>query len=239
MRVVLAIDALEYDLVERFRCAHLLQRYYGRTDISEFSEPRTMVLWTSFMTGVNSEQRVLSLGDQEMWSLSLDIGETFFRHYANPAVIDLPGFSYDLEQHARERDLLRHYFEAEDAGEKERLRADYNRLAFDHHRTIKAKFKKALAEDHDLVLGYFSVADVIGHLNFGNTALMKMIYRDLDEIAATVTENLIILSDHGMVPLGSFGDHSTYGFWSTGAMDLGTPKITDFCGLLSGKHDKG
>jgi hypothetical protein len=119
MIVVLAIDALEHDLVERFDCAHLRQQYHGRTDITEFSEPRTMVLWTSFMTGVNSEHRVLALGDREMWSLSLDIGETFFKEFSNPAIIDLPGFSYDLQQHARERELLRRYFEAEDSGEKE------------------------------------------------------------------------------------------------------------------------
>jgi hypothetical protein len=37
MIVVLAVDALEYDLVERFDCPHLRQKYYGRTDITEFS----------------------------------------------------------------------------------------------------------------------------------------------------------------------------------------------------------
>jgi hypothetical protein len=29
------------------------------------------------MTGINSESRVLALGDREMWNLSLDIGATF------------------------------------------------------------------------------------------------------------------------------------------------------------------
>jgi len=236
MIVVLAIDALEYDLVERFDCAHLRQQYCGKTDITEFSEPRTMVLWTSFMTGVNSERRVMALGDREMWNLSLGIGETFFRGFRNPAIIDLPGFSYDLQQHARERELLRQYFEAGSPTEKEIIREEYNRLAFEHHRKIKADFSRALSENHDFVLAYFSVADVIGHLNFGNSVLMKMIYLDLDEIAATVKEEMIVLSDPGMVKVGSFGDHSGYGFWSARDRDLGTPKITDFCGILSRKQ---
>jgi hypothetical protein len=235
--VILAIDALEYDLVERFDCAHLHQRYYGKTDIREFSEPRTMVLWTSFMTGMNMERQVLALGDKEMWNLSLDIGKTLFKKFDNPSIIDLPGFSYDLEQHAQERNLLKQYFDTSNSGEKERIRNAYNHLAFEHHRKIKAAFRKALEEDHDFVLGYFSVADVIGHLNFDNTILMRMVYRDLDEIAATVKKDMIVLSDHGMVKLGIFGDHSDYGFWSTRDRDLGTPKITDFYNILLGKRE--
>jgi len=141
-----------------------------------------------------------------------------------------------MEQHARERELLRQYFETGSPTEKERIREEYNRLAFEHHRRIKEAFGKALSEEHDFVLGYFSVADVIGHLNFGNPVLMKMIYRDLDEIAATVKEDRTILSDHGMVKIGSFGDHSGYGFWSTRDRDLGTPKITDFRGILLEKR---
>ena len=82
------------------------------------------------------------------------------------------------------------------------------------------------------MLGYFSAADVVGHLNFGNKALMKMIYRDMDEIAAGIDDTLIVLSDHGMERIGMFGDHSDHGFWSTGFKDLGTPRITDFAGII-------
>lgn len=233
MIVVLAIDALEYDLVERFGCTHLQQHCYGKTDIGEFSEPRTMVLWTSFMTGRNTEPWVLSVGDRDMWNISLGIEETFFKNFRDPVILDLPGYNYDKPQHARERELLRQYFEQPDPGRKEQIRADYNRHAFEHHRKVKAEFETVLKGGHDFVLGYFSVADVIGHLNFGNTAMMKLIYRDLDEIASKIPAGLLVLSDHGMEPLGPFGDHSGYGFWSTGGADLGTPRITDFpCILL-------
>ena len=68
MIAILAIDALEYDLVEKFQCRNLMQKFYGKTDISEFSEPRTMVLWSSFMTGRNMEQEILAMGDKEMWN---------------------------------------------------------------------------------------------------------------------------------------------------------------------------
>lgn len=233
MIVVLAIDALECTLVESFQCTHLMQKYHGRTNISDFSLPRTMVLWSSFMTGLNKEKEVLAEGDKEMWNYRFDKNETVFSAFENPVVIDLPGYSYDLAQHEKERILLRSYFEATDDVKKDQIRKAYNDHAFKHHRTIRDQFQQALLQDHDLVLGYFSIADVIGHLNFGNRMLMKMIYREFDEIAASVKVPKIILSDHGMQAIGGFGDHSNYGFWSTEFMDLGTPKITDFRKIIA------
>jgi hypothetical protein len=236
--VILAIDALEYNLVERFNCDHLLQQYYGKTDISEFSEPRTMVLWSSFMTGKNLEAEILEKGDKEMWLTRVDHARTFFSRFTDPKVIDLPGYNYDLIEHERERELLRQYFEADTPVKKEQIKKEYNDRAFEFHRKIRNEFITAVRQKHDLVLGYFSIADVIGHLNFGNTSLMRMIYRDLDEIAGAIPTPYLVLSDHGMEPLGAFGDHSRYGFWSSSEKDLGTPKITDFSGLLvSGKED--
>lgn len=232
MIVVMAIDALEYSLVQRFNCANLKQKYYGKTDISEFSEPRTMILWTSFMAGRNMEQEVLSMGTKAMWSFKMDIQDTFFREFENPAVIDLPGFCYNNEQHSRERELLRQFFETNDKGEKNAIKKEYNDHAFEHHRSIKELFNIALNGDHDFVLAYFSIADVIGHLNFGNKTMMMMIYRDLNEIAGRVKNPFIVLSDHGMREVGIFGDHSNYGFWSYKFRDLKTPKITEFSNLI-------
>ncbi|KUK43565.1 MAG: Uncharacterized protein XD72_2058 [Methanothrix harundinacea] len=234
MVTILAIDALEYNLVEKYNCTHLKQRFYGKTDISEFSEPRTMVLWSSFMTGKNMEMEILAKGDQEMWNTRIDLEDTFFSNFENPVVIDLPGFSYDKAQHDKERELLKAFFDAGDTEEKGRIRKEYNDHAFEHHRKIKVEFMDVLGHDHDFVLGYFSVADVIGHLNFGNNLMMKMIYRDLDDMAKDVDDTMIVLSDHGMEAIGAFGDHSNYGFWSTDSKNLGTPRIRDFSNLIKG-----
>jgi hypothetical protein len=230
--IILAIDALECKLVEEFNCNHLKQKFYGKTDIKEFSEPRTMVLWSSFITGKNMEKEILAGGDKEMWNTKFDLINTFFRNFKNPKIIDLPGFNYIKEQHEKERIMLKNYFDAKTDEEKENLKKAYNKFAFEHHRKIKEEFNSALKEDHDFVLGYFSIADVIGHLNFGNRTLMKMIYRDLDEIAGTIEETFIVLSDHGMERIGMFGDHSNYGYWSTNFKDLGIPKITDFANII-------
>jgi hypothetical protein len=228
MITVVAIDALEYNLVEEFDLSNLKLSYYGKTDISEFSQPRTMVLWSSFMTGENKEREVLADGDKEMWGKRWDIGDTLFSRFSNPAVLDLPGFSYDTDVHDRSRELLKAYFDTDDEDEKKNIRSVYNGDAFEHHKYVREEFTKAIEGDHDFVLGYFSLADVVGHLNFGNKTMMKMIYKEMDEIVSNVGGKVIVLSDHGMKAIGYFGDHSEYGFWSTNFRDMGTPRITDF-----------
>ncbi len=238
MRVVLAIDALEHTLVEQFQCTRLMQSYYGKTDISEFSQPRTMVLWSSFMTGRNMEREILAKGDKEMWNTMIPVADTFFSAFYNPAVIDLPGYSYDLAQHERERELLKSFFIAGDKDEKDVIRKDYNEHAFAHHRKVKSEFIAAISGSHDFVLGYFSIADVLGHLNFGNRMLMRMVYRDLDELAGSMKSPCLVLSDHGMKSVGIFGDHSEYGFWSTSWKDLGQPRITGFQEIIREMPEK-
>ncbi|MBD3259847.1 hypothetical protein GF371_04435, partial [Candidatus Woesearchaeota archaeon] len=177
--IIFAIDALEHELVNEFDCKNLKQLSFGKTDISEFSQPRTMVLWSSFMTGENKEKEILAKGDKEMWNTRIDIKDTFFSKFKNPKIIDLPGFSYDLGVHKRSRQLLKAFFEAETDEEKKKVLEEHNKDAFEHHKKVKEEFEQAVAsKEHDLVLGYFSVADVIGHLNFGNKIMMKMIYKE-------------------------------------------------------------
>lgn len=234
--VVLAIDALEYGLVEKFGCSNLKQEAYGKTDISEFSQPRTMVLWSSFLSCKNREKEIVAKGDREMWSTRIPLKETFLSSFSSPAVIDLPGYSYEKAQHDAEREMLKKFFDIRDEKEKQRIRENYNKNTLEHHKRIAGQFFRALKEDHDIVIGYFSAADVVGHLNFGNSALMKMIYMEMDGIAARVRAmgmRLLVLSDHGMQAVGVFGDHSGYGFWSANfPVSNRRYKITDFGSMI-------
>ena len=110
MIIILAIDALEFELVEEFNCNNLKQKFYGRTDISDFSEPRTMVLWSSFLTGKNKEKEVLKEG-KEMWHVRWKDEETFLKSFEKFTVLDLPGYSYDKDVHDESRRLLKKFFE--------------------------------------------------------------------------------------------------------------------------------
>ncbi len=239
--IVIAIDALEYEKVLEFNCKNLMQDFYGKTDISEFSDARTMVLWSSFMTGENKEEEILIDGDKEMWSKKWDLSDTFFSKFKSPVVLDLPGYSYDLKVHEKSRKLLKNYFQTDDEARKIAIVAEYNNDALEHHNEVKSKFYIDLYGDHDFILAYFSVIDVIGHLRFGQNVLMRLLYANVDEMCANIKKNqpesrIIVLSDHGMKAVGRFGDHSSYGFWSTNWKDLGSPRITEIAGLIDGRN---
>jgi len=210
MIVILGLDGLEYDYVVEFNCKNLMQESFGKTDISEFSEPRTVVIWSSFLAGKNLEERILKMG-KNFWKFQLDPSETFFSKFKKWKAIDVPGFTYKYENHKREREALKAYFEDKISVE------EHDAIAFENHRENKEELFEALKKDYEIVMGYFALADTIGHLSFGVKPKMKLIYKELDDIAKKVrkkVDKVLIVSDHGMKAIGRYGDHSNYGFWS-------------------------
>lgn len=59
---ILGIDALEYDLVEKWDLENLLQKEYGKTDLEGFDKIYTPPIWASFITGVMPEDHGLREG---------------------------------------------------------------------------------------------------------------------------------------------------------------------------------
>ncbi|MFA6296303.1 MAG: hypothetical protein WC663_03045 [Patescibacteria group bacterium] len=232
MFIILGYDGLEYDFVEKNNFPNLKQQSHGMTDLSEFKEPRTIVIWSSFMVGKNLEADILKQG-AKMWGSKIKPEDTFLKNFKSHYTIDVPGFSYVLKQHETERDLLKGFFDKKN-GIKE-----FDKCAFDHHKFVKEQFFKELKTNKDLVFGYFNLADVVGHLSFGQELKMKLIYQELNDIAKKVqTEHpdatILIISDHGMQAIGQFGDHSRHGFWSLNKqISLNNPKPTDFANLIS------
>ncbi len=231
MNVILGIDGLEYEYVTKFGLKNLMQTTYGKTDISDFEEPRTIVIWSSFLSGINREAEILALGNDKMWDFKQDVKDTFFNEKSYQA-FDIPGFNSNLEQHKKERQGMKDFFDKKITVE------EFDEIVYAHYRKIKEKYLEALEGDYDLVMGYFGAGDVIGHLSFGVESKMKIIYKEFDDIAKRtqeVADKLLIISDHGMQAIGRFGDHSTYGFWSLNyETDMKNPKITDFNKIICG-----
>jgi hypothetical protein len=226
MIVILGLDGLEYEYVKEFNCKNLMQKCYGKTDISEFSEPRTVVIWSSFLTGRNTEKEAL----KDLWNFRVKPEETFFSKFQKWHAIDVPGFTFVRERHEKERAALKAFFDKKISVE------EYDAIAFENHKLAKQEFLEALEQDFEILMAYFGIADVIGHLSFGIKPKMKIIYEELDEIARLASKKaskLLIISDHGMKAIGRFGDHSNYGFWSfSETINLQTPKVTEFRQLI-------
>ena len=225
--IILALDALDLKLVERYNCRSLMQVEYGQTDITEFKLPRTVVLWASFLTGKNMESEIPI---KTQWDYRLNPEETFLKLFESYKAIDVPALTYKGENHAEVRRLLKGYFNDEATVE------EYDAVVWRNHEENKREFLDSLGK-FDLLIGYFDLADSIGHLSFGIPEKMEMVYRELEELACEVRsstdEFILIISDHGMEAVGRYGDHTMNGFYSTSRkLGLNLPKITDFYDII-------
>lgn len=224
--IILALDALDFGLVRKFECKTLMQKEHGQTDISNFNLARTVVLWASFLTGKNMETKIPV---KTQWEFELSIGDTFLKFFNSHKAIDVPAFSYKQESHAEERKLLKNYF-----NDKATIK-EYDAAIWKNHEGNKKEFLHSI-DKFDLVMGYFNLADAIGHLSFGISEKMRAAYYELEELAKEVKDAddfILVISDHGMKAIGRYGDHTKNGFYSANRkLALNLPKITDFYNLM-------
>lgn len=226
--IILALDALDLHQVKKFNCKNLMQKEYGQTDLSDFNQERTVVLWASFLTGNNMEAEIPI---KNQWKFGLSPEKTFLRFFKTYKTVDVPAFSYKQENHTEERKLLREYFEDKATIE------ECDAVVWRNHEENKKEFFGHIGK-FDLVMGYFDLADFIGHLSFGITEKMAKVYHELDKMAEQVKDLddfILIISDHGMKAVGRYGDHSRNGFHSSNRrLGLNLPKITSFHKLIRG-----
>jgi len=224
--IILALDALDLEQVQRFNCKNLMQKEHGQTDLSHFKQARTVVLWASFLTGKNLEAEIPI---KTQWEYKVKPEETFLKFFKTYKTIDVPAFSYKQQNHAEERKLLKGYFEDKATIE------ECDTVVWRNHKENKKEFFECLGK-FNLVMSYFDLADFIGHLNFGITEKMARVYHELDKIAEQVKDSddfILVISDHGMKAVGRYGDHSRNGFYSFNhKLGLQLPKVTSFYDLI-------
>ena len=223
--IILALDALDLRQVRKFNCKNLMQKEHGQTNLSDFNLKRTVVLWASFLTGKNMEAKIPV---KTQWNFNLPTKETFLNFFKTFHTIDVPAYSHK-KIHEEERRLLKEYFEDKTTVE------EFDALVWKIHEENKKEFLSSIGK-FDLVMGYFNLADSIGHLSFGITEKMKEVYKELENLAKEVKSSedfTLIISDHGMKAVGRYGDHSDNGFYSLNKkLELNFPKITDFYDII-------
>mgnify|MGYP000064706953 CR=1 FL=1 len=262
MRIcILAFDGLEYDLVVRWRMKALMQEYYGKYEAPispTFKKPHTPSAWASFITGKAIEEH--GVDDWWTWGLLLDwlrfrpplkwikgkrkllkklgIRPKLYKiDDSHPTIFSvvkpsIPLFIPTLTEPTR------FHYELSDAVEKG---VDaFVRKIWEIHRYRKKEFLKCLDKDWKLLMVWFDLADLLGHV-FIKKNPIKLFkgYKELNDIANIARSKLantaiLIVSDHGMKPQPKgTGDHSSYGFWSLNIEPPFKPeKITDFYKLV-------
>ncbi len=225
--IILALDALDRQMVERYNCKNLTQTEYGQTDLSEFKLERTVVLWASFLTGKNMESMIPV---ETQWEFKLKPEDTFLRFFESYKAIDVPAFSLKEGNHEEERKLLKRYFDNKASVE------EYDAVIWENHEENKKEFFASLGR-YELIMGYFDLADAVGHLSFGVPSKIERVYAELEGMAkkvrSSVDDSILVISDHGMKAVGRYGDHSRNGFYSFNRkLGLDMPRITDFCEIM-------
>ena len=238
--LIIGIDALDKTMVEKFRCRNLMQSKYGQTDISSFRLPKTVVLWSSFLTGKNMETEI----SEDLWDFTLPKERTFFNFFNTFKAIDVPAFALKQREHAEERKYLAGFFKEENTVE------DFDKVVWRNHEKTKNEFFEAMEknEDYEIIMVYFDLVDAIGHLSFGMEDKMRNAYSEVDAIVGDAATGagfpVLVVSDHGMQRIGSgrYGDHRMKGFWSSNSklgLDLNLPNITDFYKIIMGVGESG
>ena len=226
--IILGLDALDLEMVEKFKCKNLMQIECGQTELSDFPLKRTVALWSSFLAGKNLDAQIPV---KTQWEFRLSAGDTFLKFFNSYLAIDVPGYSHKAS-HAKERELLKAFFEQGTPVE------EFDAFVWKLHEENKKEFFASIGK-YEFLMGYFNLADSIGHLSFGIPEKMEAVYEELEILAKEVRNSsndlILIISDHGMKALGRFGDHSDNGFFSFNRkLGLVLPKITDFYNLIRG-----
>jgi len=232
--VILGLDGLEYNLVERFNLKTLMQLEYGETRLDGFEEPlQTPILWRSFIMGALPEG----------WMMKNHI----FMYAEKSWAISVPGYNEWVEFQPVRAGLSRCIIEKLDP-------TRYLQACWDLYRKKKTITLNLLERGGwDLFMSHIFLSDLVGHwICYDNTAMYDL-YREMSKLTEEVKKRmnpedfLLIISDHGLYwdekRYGGWGQHSNHGFYSINEkLGLKNPHLTDFYEVIIQKlrsHKKG
>jgi len=256
--VILGLDGLEYDFVERWNLKNLKQREYGKLEVpinKEKGVPWSPEVWAAFLTGRHIPSLDFSRTPmldfilkalkfmRRYIPLSLGLGrkavirapvhfpelkERTFLDLTNSKEINVPYYSHDNKTFRISWEL--------DAGKislKEAVNKDLNLYIYWKRRILKELEE---AGDFDVVFAFMHFPDALQHLLFIRSLAIKELYADLDQYVSRLklrvdSSLFLIVSDHGFDL--ETKTHSMYGFYSSNvSLDPRPRRITDFYDMI-------
>lgn len=252
--VILGVDALDPDLVDRDRHPNLTLSNHKsiETIVSSAGEPSTHELWPTIITGLTPDEHGIKLDDGVAWensairyasrfadfllpdSIQSKIGAwlldntetdafrmpaTYYRRNGISTMFDdtasraigVPNYVTDRDEYDHEH-LLRldmgELFERDQSapgGHRSADPAEFYEQCMEMAMVRIARVRRALrSHDYELVFGYTSALDLIGHVSYDRPDLQRRAYDEADEFVAELasdldaTDELVLLSDHGL-----------------------------------------
>lgn len=252
--VILGLDALEYNLVEKWNLNGLRQGEYGKIKVpinKDIGHPISPEVWGSFLTGkhITGMEFERSGVRETIWktlaflhkhtglSFGLarrvrgasrfpELNQKTFLDLTNSLEINAPYYSFD---HASMEIMHRFTIRTRSA---EQIRKELYSLFKKRKKQFITAVRKQL-QNVDLIFGYTHVLDDIQHFFYSRPDQIEKFYRKLDEFVSFIKTLLpystlfVIVSDHGFSL--KEGTHSDYAFYSSNKPISPKPSsITDF-----------
>jgi len=226
---ILALDALEYDFVEKWDLKYLKQKVYGRIELGERynpswgDEPYTPIVFHSFISGLPPEKHKIE--SVATYGRTLDFLRKLMKfipnkrkiarilgitpkaltreHYEHKTIFDevSPSLAIDVPTYNLEIKDWRMDWKAINKQTINTIWAAYQRR--------KRRILDALKNKHKwkLCMAYIRIADLLGHIYITKKTLKLMnCYLELNSLAGNIQKLLpknsilLIMSDHGMEP---------------------------------------
>jgi len=249
---ILALDGLDYRLVEKWNLKNLLQRTHGTYSVSEFNQVKNLSVsvWASFITGryhrfanwwdkkwlIRIADKI-PISDTWKWRFAKLLGASILDKRAlkapsmfdiipNSIAVNVPVYNEKTEYHVKKLDAL--HFRGVDA---------YIDTIVMNHLSRYDDVCEALNGNGEwnLFMAWFDIADALGHLLMGKKDEMHGIYESLNYMTARMKDKVdkrtifLIVSDHGMEWQEGFGEHTKTAFWSLNIETDWKPKrVVDF-----------
>jgi len=238
--LILALDALEIELVDKFDCRWIQQAEYGKVDlspVSRYTSINTQEVFACFLTGREFAQ----IGGRRFMEKGILPPEipTIFEMDVCCLEIEVPTFRKSLGNRHK---LLRSWIEKVLKGSLEH--EVYDELVWRYTQAIERELFDLIdlhkgLWDWNLIMAYFPTLDLIGHVFHDDITTQAEYYLRMDAMVEKIKRILdeelhgkhvmLIMSDHGMKK----GLHTSYGFYSLNLpLGLKNPKITDFYELI-------
>lgn len=209
--IIIGLDGLEYDLVEKFSFENLKQKECGKIDLSGFKTLATPTIWASFITGLPPEKHKVEI--KRIWNNDLldRLSNTFlgFGIWHLRTIFELIGFrrTHHVKKHFVKKgiktifDLIedsialdipsyQEYYSAEiskalhDAIEDSNKEAEFEAKSWKLFEKRRKKCIQYFESSWKLFMAYFNFTDHFGHVFRGNIARMFNVYQVADELVA-------------------------------------------------------
>lgn len=116
-------------------------------------------------------------------------------------------------------------------------------LEWNRFREIRERTLNSISYKWEILMSYNRLADIWGHIAFGDSDAMQKIYRALNSFVGEVKDRvdksifILVVSDHGMEALEGTkygGKHSDHAFYSSNIpLKLENPNIIDFYSIIT------